>query len=101
MNVVCNTGLQKLRLVMPGLVPGIHVLTFRIAPRTWMAGTSPAMTNGQRVDASEGWYDPIAARSRDNQARSNLPGFETIRSDRCYVGSSFFTRRANFENRFR
>src|SRR5437764_551302 len=28
--------------VMPGLVPGIHVL--RAAQRTWMAGTSPAMT---------------------------------------------------------
>jgi hypothetical protein len=28
-------------LVMPGLVPGIHVF-FRV--KTWMAGTSPAMT---------------------------------------------------------
>jgi hypothetical protein len=28
------------RLVMPGLVPGIYVL----AAKTWMAGTSPAMT---------------------------------------------------------
>jgi hypothetical protein len=28
--------------VMPGLVPGIHVFT---AAKTWMAGTSPAMTN--------------------------------------------------------
>jgi hypothetical protein len=28
--------------VMPGLVPGIHVLT--IGKQTWMAGTSPAMT---------------------------------------------------------
>src|SRR4051812_27442878 len=28
--------------VMPGLVPGIHVL--HAAQRTWMAGTSPAMT---------------------------------------------------------
>jgi hypothetical protein len=27
---------------MPGLVPGIHVLA---AQKTWMAGTSPAMTN--------------------------------------------------------
>jgi hypothetical protein len=30
--------------VMPGLVPGIHVLSFPPRPRTWMAGTSPAMT---------------------------------------------------------
>ena len=28
--------------VMPGLVPGIHVFT-RV-PKSWMAGTSPAMT---------------------------------------------------------
>jgi hypothetical protein len=29
------------QIVMPGLVPGIHVLAAR---KTWMAGTSPAMT---------------------------------------------------------
>jgi len=31
---------------MPGLVPGIHVVTADILPlkSTWMAGTSPAMT---------------------------------------------------------
>ena len=29
---------------MPGLVPGIHVLLTRRRPKTWMAGTSPAMT---------------------------------------------------------
>src|SRR2546426_2698907 len=28
---------------MPGLVPGIHVL-LHLAEKTWMAGTSPAMT---------------------------------------------------------
>jgi hypothetical protein len=28
---------------MPGLVPGIHVF-FLDATKTWMAGTSPAMT---------------------------------------------------------
>jgi hypothetical protein len=30
--------------VMPGPVPGIHVLTLLAAKKTWMAGTSPAMT---------------------------------------------------------
>jgi hypothetical protein len=30
------------KLVMPGLVPGIHVLGQ--ARKTWIAGTSPAMT---------------------------------------------------------
>jgi hypothetical protein len=29
---------------MPGLVPGIHVLT---EAKTWMAGTSPATTGGK------------------------------------------------------
>jgi len=29
---------------MPGLVPGIHVLTEVAARKAWMAGTSPAMT---------------------------------------------------------
>jgi hypothetical protein len=33
---------DDLSIVMPGLVPGIHVLG--VAMKTWMAGTSPAMT---------------------------------------------------------
>jgi hypothetical protein len=32
------------RFVMPGLVPGIHVFTAGPRRKTWMAGTSPAMT---------------------------------------------------------
>jgi hypothetical protein len=32
------------KFVMPGLVPGIHVVTARAEQKTWMAGTSPAMT---------------------------------------------------------
>jgi len=36
-------GIATSSNVIPGLVPGIHVfLTF--GPKTWMAGTSPAMT---------------------------------------------------------
>jgi hypothetical protein len=30
---------------MPGLVPGIHVFAGSTEQKTWMAGTSPAMTN--------------------------------------------------------
>jgi len=30
---------------MPGPVPGIHVFTASQQEKTWMAGTSPAMTN--------------------------------------------------------
>jgi hypothetical protein len=36
-------------LVMPGLVPGIHVFCGIQARKTWMAGTSPAMTNSRQV----------------------------------------------------
>jgi hypothetical protein len=31
---------------MPALVAGIHVFWVRVEPKTWMAGTSPAMTAG-------------------------------------------------------
>jgi hypothetical protein len=34
----------RANVVMPGLVPGIHVFILFIAIKTWMAGTSPAMT---------------------------------------------------------
>jgi hypothetical protein len=33
---------QSISIVMPGLVPGIHV--FLAVTKAWMAGTSPAMT---------------------------------------------------------
>jgi hypothetical protein len=32
------------KFVMPGLVPGIHDLAALEQEKTWMAGTSPAMT---------------------------------------------------------
>jgi hypothetical protein len=38
---------------MPGLVPGIHV--FLATPRkTWMAGTSPAMTTSRASEKEAG-----------------------------------------------
>jgi hypothetical protein len=33
-----------LSIVMPGLVPGIHAFLSLLPNKTWMAGTSPAMT---------------------------------------------------------
>jgi hypothetical protein len=33
--------------VMPALVAGIHVLILNTVAKTWMAGTSPAMTIGE------------------------------------------------------
>jgi hypothetical protein len=34
---------EKFQIVMPGFMPGIHVLSLSTR-KTWMAGTSPAMT---------------------------------------------------------
>jgi hypothetical protein len=36
--------IEAFQSVMPGLVPGIHVLA---TAKAWMAGTSPAMTGGK------------------------------------------------------
>src|SRR5665213_1896133 len=56
---------------MPGLVPGIHVLLF--LPKSWMAGTSPAMTEDRpyMIDhvsigvrdlaAASRFYEPVLA----------------------------------------
>jgi hypothetical protein len=38
---------------MPDLVPGIHVLLLETAGKTWMAGTSPAMTNSLSIVVKE------------------------------------------------
>src|SRR6267378_6510383 len=37
------------KIVMPGLVPGIHVLLLEMERKTWMAGTSPAMTKSDKL----------------------------------------------------
>jgi hypothetical protein len=39
-----DVATRCLSLVMPGPVPGIHVFTTLQQAKTWMAGTSPAMT---------------------------------------------------------
>jgi hypothetical protein len=48
---------------MPGLVPGIHVL----AAKTWMAGTSPAMTKER--------FEYACLRRNERNARGNPPVF--------------------------
>ena len=40
----CADEMHRLSSVMPGLVPGIHVFAALQQLKTWMAGTSPAMT---------------------------------------------------------
>jgi hypothetical protein len=39
-----HRGHKRKKLVMPGPVPGIHVLQAQPQDKAWMAGTSPAMT---------------------------------------------------------
>ncbi len=48
---VPDGGCEGYSVVMPGLVPGIHVLG--AAKRSWMAGTSPAMTLVAKPNAQD------------------------------------------------
>jgi hypothetical protein len=58
------------RPVMPGLVPGIHVLDRTAARKTWVAGTSPAMTKEAFV---------IARSEATKQSMMSHPGYELLR----------------------
>jgi 4-oxalocrotonate tautomerase len=53
--------------LMPGLVPGIHVLIMRGDLKTWMAGTSPAMTNNDREQTMPEITVSMAAGRTDEQ----------------------------------
>jgi hypothetical protein len=55
-----NTKGRGLSFVMPGLVPGIHAFK-RSQIKTWMAGTSPAMTMTRVID-HDLWYDELDGR---------------------------------------
>src|SRR5207244_295580 len=60
-------GTLKHRSVMPGLVPGIHAFLFEICrSKTWMAGSSPAMT-----EYYSGWM-PAALISSPRTFRPSL-----------------------------
>src|SRR3979490_658560 len=68
-----------LSFVMPGFTPGIHVLAAGQRGKTWMAGTSPAMTSIQSIPplAAEGCgcYQPpspdVAHTMNDKSGKSN------------------------------
>src|SRR5713226_2250635 len=53
------------KFVMPGLVPGIHVFNCTAARKTWMAGTSPAMT--KKMDST------LAGKSSRQHLLQDLP----------------------------
>src|SRR5256885_17023773 len=46
--------MRVLTFVMPGLVPGIHVLFLERCIKTWMAGSSPAMTRNVMTKTTPG-----------------------------------------------
>jgi hypothetical protein len=50
---------DQAEFVMPGLVPGIHVFTGLKQEKTWMAGTSPAMTNGGSCSRARAAKQPV------------------------------------------
>jgi len=47
---------------MPGPVPGIHDISFPIHSETWMAGTSPAMTDASKPEllAEDAFVEAVA-----------------------------------------
>jgi len=51
---MCFTGTMCIGFsVMPALVAGIHVFAASRERKTWMAGTSPAMTKGERRERNK------------------------------------------------
>jgi|SRR5882724_11578752 len=57
--------------VMRGLVPRIHVLAEIPREKTWMAGTSPAMTT-ERVEAHESVSRKMNVQTRSPDERSDI-----------------------------
>jgi 4-oxalocrotonate tautomerase len=55
---------------MPGLVPGIHVLFYE--EETWMAGTSPAMTNNQQGETNMPEITISMAAGRTEQQKAGM-----------------------------
>jgi hypothetical protein len=58
--------------VMPALVAGIHVLAIFPQGKTWMAGSSPAMTMG------EAWALNLLCHSEDYPDQRVSPAMTTV-----------------------
>jgi hypothetical protein len=98
--VRCLTGLSETdacrgreidlgSLVMPGLVPGIHVFLHLVATKSWMAGSSPAMTEDKsgpsRIDGGLDLFAaPVPGVAR-LLALATTPEllFDRLKGDRC------------------
>ena len=59
---------MSLPLVMPGLVPGIHAFA-ALQKKTWLAGTSPAMTKKRDCKGNMDAGAPKAITGRPSSAR--------------------------------
>src|SRR5216684_1906012 len=70
---------------MPGLVPGIHVLKMRVDSKTWMAGTSPAMTMGLATGTS--CELPIRPARMRKKSAVVVSSCEELRPDRHSVAA--------------
>ena len=78
---------MRLSIVMPGLVPGIHGLQPRDG-KTWMAGTSPAMTTSGSSDPLHGLG--LVAQKPEPDSRGLEPGIRVLgrcRSETWIAGS--------------
>ncbi len=72
---------------MPALVAGIHVLMAYRVTKTWMAGSSPAMTSNVGLRLSSQPITPSFFSVASTQLRSLLPSrMATI----CLFSASFF-----------
>ena len=66
---------MRLSIVMPGLEPGIHGLPPRDG-KTWMAGTSPAMTTSGGSDPLHGLG--LVAQKPEPDTRGLEPGIHVL-----------------------
>ena len=77
-------GKTRIPFVMPGLVPGIHVFTVSFHKKTWMAGTSPAMTRNHHDHPSRHpapLHHPLALRRR-HQRPAHARAGSRLRNER-------------------
>src|SRR6266404_1655988 len=84
----------KAKLVMPGLVPGIHVLIAAAARKTWMAGSPSAKTRGACHRAAL-CADPLALLPGHDEKRLIFKRLERPRKCWVHFGSYSDTRGEN------
>jgi hypothetical protein len=64
-----NDGVEMSTLVMPGLDPGIHLSSQDHFRRRWIAGSSPAMTDGRREHSTCSPHNSLALLNANEDTR--------------------------------